>query len=110
VSNAIPVRVRTLIDKFLGDRGTTPLELRKAVFDRAHAFGSGATSQPPVAQDLASWVDMIAANASAATDADLARLVAAGYTEDDIIEVTEAAALGASLARLEIAYRITGSG
>ena len=110
MSTAVPARVRTLIDRFLGDRGVTPVELRRAVFDRAHAFGSGATTQPPVTSGLAAWVDTIAVNPSAASDADVERLRAAGYTEDDIIEVTEAAALGASLARLEIAYRITGDG
>lgn len=110
MSSALPARVRTLMDSFLGDRGTTPLELRRAVLARAHAFGSGAASRPPVADDLAGWVDTIAVNPSTASDADVARLKAAGYTDDDIIEVTEAAALGASLARLEIAYRVTGDG
>lgn len=107
MSNAVPARVRTLIERFLGDAGLTPLELRRAVFARAHAFGSGAAGPPPVADDLAGWVDTIAVTPSAAGDAGVARLKAAGYSDDDIIEVTEAAALGASLARLEIAYRVT---
>ena len=58
--------------------------------------------------DLVDWVDTIAVSPSTASDADVLRLKAAGYSEDDIIEITEAAALGASLARLEIAYRVIG--
>ena len=104
----MPARVRRLIDNFLGDHGVTPREVRAAVYARAHAFGSGLTEQPPVSEDLTRWVDIIACNPPAASDADIAALKAAGYSEDDIIEVTEAAALGASMARLEIAYRVTG--
>ena len=106
--NAIPARVRTLIDKFFGDHGTTPLATRRAVFKRAHTLGSGSASPPPVADELVDWVDTLAINPSAASDAGVAALKRAGYSEDDIIEITEAAALGASLARLEIAYRIIG--
>ena len=106
VGNAIPDRVRTLIDKFLGDRGVTPLAVRQSAFDRARALGSGAATQPPVADELVGWVDMIAVNPSRASDADVDELKDSGFSEDDIIEITEAAALGASLARLEVAYRI----
>ena len=108
MSKAIPERVRTLMAKFLGHHGVAPLAVRTATYERAHALGSGAATQPPVNDDLVGWVDTIAANPSAASDGDVARLKAAGYSEDDIIEITEAAALGASLARLEIAYRVIG--
>lgn len=94
--------------KFLGDHGITPVAVRKATYERAHTLASGADTRPPLNDDLVDWVDRIAANPSTATDADILRLKSAGYSEDDIIEITEAAALGASLARLEIAYRVIG--
>ena len=106
MSNAIPARVRTLVDKFFGGHGMTPLATRTGVFERAHALGSGAANPPPVADDLVDWVDTVATNPSCASDDGVAALKRAGYAEDDIIEITEAAALGASLARLEIAYSI----
>lgn len=94
--------------RFLGDHGMAPLTVRKATYERAHALGGGAATQPPVTDDLVDWVDTIAVSPSTASDADVLRLKAAAYSEDDIIEITEAAALGASLARLEIAYRVIG--
>lgn len=94
--------------KFLGDHGVAPPAVRTAAYERAHALGSGAATPPSVNDDLVAWVDTIAVNPSTASDADVVQLRAAGYSEDDIIEITEAAALGASLARLEIAYRVIG--
>lgn len=106
MGKAIPERVRTLMAKFLGDHGVAPPDVRKAAYERARALGSGPATQLPLNDDLVDWVDTIAVNPSTATDADILRLKAAGYSEDDIVEITEAAALGASLARLETAYRV----
>lgn len=96
------------MEKFLGRDGKTPLAVRTAVYERARALGSGAASEIPVNDDLVEWVDRIAVTPSSASDDDVLRLKAAGYSEDDIVEITEAAALGASLARLETAYRVIG--
>jgi len=108
VSKAIPERVRTLMERFLGDHGVAPLAVRKAAYERARALGSGAPTQLTLHDDLVDWVETIAVNPSTASDAGVLELKAAGYSEDDIVEITEAAALGASLARLETAYRVIG--
>jgi alkylhydroperoxidase family enzyme len=50
-------------------------------------------------------VAKVAQHAYRTTDEDLAALLAAGYSEDQIFEITVAAALGASQARAECALR-----
>lgn len=50
---------------------------------------------------LRTYVEKVALHASTVTDADVAALKAAGFTEDEIFEATGAAAVGAALSRLE---------
>ena len=50
---------------------------------------------------LRSYADKVALHAYKVTDADIEALLRAGYSEDEIFEVTASAALGAALARLE---------
>ena len=54
-----------------------------------------------VPDDLSDWVEKVARHAYRTTDEDIESLKAAGYSEDQIFELTVAAALGASRARLE---------
>ncbi|HJQ22259.1 MAG TPA: hypothetical protein VJ867_18115 [Gemmatimonadaceae bacterium] len=64
-----------------------------------HAVAFGPGTQVPDA--LRAYVDKVALHAYRVTDADVAALKAAGYTEDQIFEITASAALGAALRRLE---------
>lgn len=75
--------------------------------DRAAALTRG-EALPAVPHDLAGYLDKVAAAAYSIGDTDLDRLRTAGHSEDEIIELTEAAALGASLARLDIALAAIG--
>jgi alkylhydroperoxidase family enzyme len=79
--------------------------LRAAVLDsdghtdrtlRAAAAGDG-----ELPEALRAYVDKIHRHAYTVTDEDIAALRAAGYTEDQIFEVTAAAAVGAGMTRLE---------
>ena len=63
------------------------------------AIASRKTSDIPEA--LRSYADKVALHAYRVTDADIEVLLRAGYSEDEIFEVTAAAALGAALLRLE---------
>ena len=54
-----------------------------------------------VPEALRAYMDKVALRAYTVTDADIEALLRAGYSEDEIFEVTAAAALGAALARLE---------
>lgn len=79
-----------LVGTVLSTPGATSSELRRAVLERG-------TVPPP----LASYVDKVATRADTVTDADVAALAQAGYSEDAIFEITVSAAVGAALSRLE---------
>ena len=90
------MRYQELVDRtrtaVLDSSGHTDPALRHAV-----AFGPG-TQVPDV---LRSYVDKVALHAYRVTDGDVAALRSAGYSEDQIFEITAATALGAALRRLE---------
>jgi alkylhydroperoxidase family enzyme len=79
-----------LVDAVLTAPGDTPSALRRAVLERGK-----------VPAPLASYVDKVFLHAYRITDADVAGLAPAGYSEDAVFEVTVAAAVGAALHRLE---------
>jgi len=83
--------------------GETTPELRRAVVARAGTPDAHASDVP---DDLRGWVDTVARHAYRTTEQDVARLRAAGYTEDQIFELTVAAAFGAAHARLERALAV----
>lgn len=98
---ALPEIVRRLADDTLGGRAHTPVALRRAVADRS-ASRSGATRSPgQVPEDLVAFVDKVTQHAYKIVDEDFERLRGAGYSEDELFEITVAAALGASLGRFE---------
>jgi alkylhydroperoxidase family enzyme len=55
--------------------------------------------------DLGPYLDTVRAGAYRVTDADVERLLAAGHTDDEIFELTVAAAVGAGLERLDAGLR-----
>ena len=59
----------------------------------------------PVPQELEAWVAKVRERAYTTTDADVAALRAAGYSEDQIFEATVAAAVGAGLERFDAGVR-----
>lgn len=71
----------------LESKGHTPQELRRAV---------AAGSPPP---DLAKYVEKVHQHAYKVTDEDIAALKQAGKSEDEIFEITVAAAVGAAMKR-----------
>ena len=84
--------VKRLTAAVLESRGETPPELRRAI--AAHRM-----SDVPAA--LRSYVEKVSQHAYKVSDDDIAALKRAGYSEDQIFEVTAAAAVGAALARME---------
>ena len=80
--------------------------LRKAVFegegkvDRKVREAAGKNQGVP--PELAAYVDKVAKHAYKVTDEDVAALKKAGYSEDQLFEITVAAATGAALKRLDI--------
>src|SRR2546423_4389512 len=84
-----------LADAVLGAPADLSANVRRAVLERAKGMRDGV----PVA--LQSYVDTVARHAYMVTDADVAALQAAGYSDDAIFEITVAAAVGAAMHRLE---------
>ena len=88
--------------------GATDAELRQAVAARAGRLATG-EAVPAIAEELIPYVDKVALHAYKVLDSDVELLKAAGYSEDEIFEVTVAAALGSALERLESGLRALGS-
>jgi hypothetical protein len=83
--------------------------LRQAVFESAaeteaalrRAVGAGST----VAEPWDAYAEKVRDHSYRIADADIAALKAAGHTEEEIFEVTVAAATGAALQRLDAGLR-----
>jgi hypothetical protein len=77
--------------------GATPTALRRAVADGRD-----------IPADLAAVIEKIRRHAYKVTDDDIASLRAAGRSEDEIFELTCAAALGVSMHRRDKAFAACG--
>lgn len=96
--------VARLREAVLTGPGASSAELRRAVARRAGELAAG-EPRTPVPADAAAYVDKVALHAYKVVDADVEALRQAGYSEDEIFELTVAAALGAALERLDAGLR-----
>ena len=97
-----PAKIRKLVDTFLTSPGKTTLALRRAIEAHgARLAGGERKDEEAVPEELATYVEAVVLYAYKTTDEDVAALKRAGYSEDEIFEITLSATLGASLARLE---------
>ncbi len=94
-------QITALVESVLTSPGTTGQDLRRAVEARAGVLSGRQGADAVVPEALSEWIRKVARHAYKTTDQDVASLRAAGYSEDQIFEVTVAAAIGASRARLE---------
>jgi alkylhydroperoxidase family enzyme len=67
----------------------------------APALRQAASRNRDLPAELAAYVGKVESSAYQVTDEEVAALAAAGYSEDQIFEITVAAALGAAVRRLE---------
>jgi alkylhydroperoxidase family enzyme len=70
-----------------------------------HLGAAARHASPDVPADLAGFVDTITRHAYRVTDRDVAELIAAGHTEDELFEVAVLAAAAAADRRLHAALR-----
>lgn len=63
---------------------------------------------PPAAKAMEPYLALVAERAYAVTDADVERLRADGFSEDEIFEQTVAVAVGQGLRRLDAAMDVIG--
>jgi hypothetical protein len=84
--------------------GVTQPALRQAIEERAAVMG-GRIRAPgevgPIPAGLSEFVDRVAVEAWRVTSEEVSALLDAGYTEDEVFEVTVSAAIGAACGRLE---------
>lgn len=84
--------------------GVTQPALRQIVEERAAEVSGRIQASDvvgPIPADLSDFVDHVAVAAWRVTSKEVAALLDAGYTEDEVFEVTVSAALGAACGRLE---------
>jgi hypothetical protein len=105
VSGRYAGHVRTLLRAVLEGEAHTAPALRSAIEARAATLARGSQQIPDVIPvELHHYVDTVARHAWKVTDADVAALKQAGFSEDAIFEITVCAALGAAAGRLRQAY------
>lgn len=86
----------------LATPGSTDSSLRAAVAGRVTALsGESGVGTQAVPLELQRYVDLLAGCAHEIADSDVERLRAAGYSEDEIFEVTVAGAVAAGMARVK---------
>jgi alkylhydroperoxidase family enzyme len=97
-----PDKIRRLVNAFLTCAGKTTPALRRAIeADGARLAGWERKDEGAVPEALSTYAEKVALHAYKIVDEDVEEMKRAGYSEDEIFEITLGAALGASLARLE---------
>lgn len=87
-----------LVESVLNTPGVLTPEFRMAIYRRAAQPGGAFDTVPAL---LAEFVDKIEKNAYKIVDADIERLLQAGYDEDALYEAIVATAAGAGMRRIE---------
>jgi hypothetical protein len=96
-------RVRSAV---LGSGASTPEPLRAAILARAGVSVGSLAAPPPMPSEVAAFVEVVATQASEIEADDLAALERAGWTQEQIFELTVAAAVGAGVARYQRVQRL----
>jgi hypothetical protein len=84
--------------------GVTDPALRQAIEARSAAISGrlGDTAGAgPIPEDLIGFADKVATSAWRVTGEDVEAILAAGYSQDEVFEITVSAAMGAAHGRLE---------
>ena len=94
-------KLQQVVKALLTTSAVTAPELRQTTEAYAAKLGGAGREPAEVPADLEAYLTKVALYAYKTTDDDFDRLTEAGYSEDEIFELTLCAALGAGLARLE---------
>jgi alkylhydroperoxidase family enzyme len=100
----LPKKVQNAIGALLGPSGKSDAALRAAVFEKTRK-SAGEIPELPAALGLRALVEKIAERPWTVSDEDFNKLRHAGYSEDQIFELTVAAAAGAGVRRFEAGLR-----
>ncbi len=105
-----PPRVTKAVDALLNNPARCTPALRYAVEAYAAKLGGATGETPELPANLVDYVRQVALHAYETTDADLARLSQAGYSDDEIFEITLCASIGAGLGRMERGLSVVRGG
>ncbi len=100
----LPKKVQNVMEALLGPSGKSDPALRAFVFDRTRK-SAGEKPELPAALGLRALVEKIDERPWTVNDEDFSNLRHAGYSEDQIFELTVAAAAGAGVRRFEAGLR-----
>lgn len=101
----LPRKIQEAIDALLGSRGKSDPFLRRAVFERTRTGVGEIPVMHLGAQELCEWVEKIDNRPWTVTDEDCNKLREAGFSEDEIFELTVVSAAGAGVKRFEAGLR-----
>src|SRR5690349_4018052 len=96
-----PRKVQRLVESVLHARGHTLPALRQSVEANTAQDHGAERATGVVPSELLAYIEKVSRYAYKVTDKDIDSLKQAGYTEDQILEITISAAMGPALARLE---------
>ena len=98
----LPSELQSAVDSLLHQPGATEPKLRRALLEHTRAGGG------EVPEVVCEFVAKIIARPWTVNDEDFTRLRAAGFSDDQLYELTLACALGAGLQRFEVGLRALG--
>src|SRR4051812_42690285 len=101
MADRFPALVDQLLSTLATRAGALGAEVRNAALKHAAALGGAVREGGALPAELAGFVEKVAKHAYRTTDEDFAALAKAGYSEDQLFELTLAAAAGAAWARLD---------
>jgi hypothetical protein len=96
-----PPKVQKVVDTLLNGPAVCSSTLRRNIEAHAVRLSCGERDGQEIPADLVTYVNKVTLYAYKTTDRDVQLLKEAGYSEDEIFEITLCAALGAGLARME---------
>jgi alkylhydroperoxidase family enzyme len=97
----LPEKVLGVLARVLESAGESAPSLRRAVMKRAHAASRLSEAKEKLPDALVPYVEKVAERPATVDERDLQTLRESGLSDEQIFELTIAAAMGASLARYE---------
>ncbi|KAA3646548.1 MAG: hypothetical protein DWQ07_10090 [Chloroflexi bacterium] len=101
-----PEAVQKLIEAVLNSPAETGSELRHSLEAYAATMDGAQRDPAELPTDLESFVIKLSERPHEISDEDIQALTTAGYSDEEIFEITISAALGSSLARLERGFEL----
>lgn len=97
----LPDRVQQLLTALFSGPGRTPSALRHHIVAYGENIAGVNTTPGEIPTNLTTYLDKVTRAAYKVTDKDISQLKEAGYSEEEIYEITLSAAVGSGLGRMK---------